>query len=119
MGRELRTLNDDERNDLGSGVVGGEDDGACNLNSEIRISIGLDGEGSKEANNGEFESDEVESALGINAVDEGHGSASNLNVEGENEAKNGEIESRADDGSAANLILDSAVDSGAAKVEEM
>lgn len=116
MGRGQRTSNDDERNDICSGGVGEKDDNVCNLDSETRVSTG---EGCKEADNGEFESNEVEkSELGRTAADGERGVASTLNVEDKNEAKNGEVESRADDGSAVNSILESAIDSEASKVEE-
>ncbi|XP_008813054.3 tRNA pseudouridine synthase A-like [Phoenix dactylifera] len=120
MGREPRTSGGEERNDLGSGGVGGEDDSASNLKSETRVSAGFISEGSNKAGNGEFESNKVEkSELGSSTVGGEHGGASSLNVEGENdEAKNGEIESGKDVGSAANSILDSVVDSGVSKVEE-
>ncbi|EHA8592431.1 tRNA pseudouridine synthase A [Cocos nucifera] len=114
MGREPRTSGGEERK------VGGEDDSAPNLNSETRVSTGFIGEGSNKAGNGELESNKVEkSELGGSTAGGKHDGASNLNVEDENdEAKIGEIESGVDDGSAANSILDSVVDSGASKVEE-
>nr|XP_010905232.2 tRNA pseudouridine synthase A [Elaeis guineensis] len=123
MGREPRTSGGEERNDLDSGGVGGEDDSASNLNSETRVSTGCIGEDSNKANkagNGEFESNKVQkSELGGSSAGGEHGGASDLNVKDEtDEAKNGEIESGVDDGSAANSILDSIVDSGASKVEE-